>query len=101
MSNTKKKQSKKKTFFLRGEKIKSLDSFYDEVQEVLGGRGFGRNLDALIDLLRGGFGLFDYQEEILVVWKNFHLSSSFEKKKQIIEIFQTQENVEFRMENFE
>jgi RNAse (barnase) inhibitor barstar len=95
-------KNKKKMFVLNGEKIKSLDSFYDEVQEVLfgGGKGFGRNLDALVDLLRGGFGVFDYNERIVIIWKNYHLSSRFEKKKEVIEIFEKQENIEFRVENF-
>lgn len=95
-------KKQKKTFILKGEKIKSLDSFYDEAQEVLcgGWKGFGRNLDALNDILRGGFGAFDCNEEIVVIWKNFHLSSSFKDKKKIIEVFQERENVEFRTENF-
>lgn len=96
------KKKEKKTFILRGEKIKSLETFYDEACEVLcgGWRGFGRNLNAFTDILRGGFGSFDGGEKITVIWKNFHLSAKFEDKKQILEILSTAENVEFRTENF-
>ncbi len=96
------KKKPKKQFILRGEKIQSLKTFYDEACEVLcgGWTGFGRNLDALTDILRGGFGLFDGGEEIIVIWKNFHLSSKFEDKKKVLEILGSAENVEFRTENF-
>ncbi|WP_434085081.1 barstar family protein [Mycobacterium paraterrae] len=41
-----------------GRKIKSLNDFYREIGAAVNGRGgyFGRNLDALADCLRGGFG---------------------------------------------
>lgn len=41
-----------------GRKIKSVNDFYREVGCAVNGPGgyFGRNLDALADCLRGGFG---------------------------------------------
>jgi hypothetical protein len=44
----------------RGEQLGS-DTFYDEVERKLcpGFEGFGRNLSAFNDVLRGGFSLFD------------------------------------------
>lgn len=41
-----------------GRKIKSAKDFYREIGRAVNGRGgyFGRNLDALADCLRGGFG---------------------------------------------
>ena len=42
---------------LDGSRITSLDTFYDEVSRVLvPGADWGRNLDALDDILSGGFG---------------------------------------------
>jgi RNAse (barnase) inhibitor barstar len=42
---------------LDGERITSLDAFYDEISRVLvPGAAWGRNLDALNDILFGGFG---------------------------------------------
>ena len=45
-------------FRIDGRKIKSVKDFYREIgRSVNGPRGyFGRNLDALADCLRGGFG---------------------------------------------
>jgi RNAse (barnase) inhibitor barstar len=45
-------------FRIDGRKIKSAKDFYREVGSVVNGPGgyFGRNLDALADCLRGGFG---------------------------------------------
>jgi RNAse (barnase) inhibitor barstar len=46
------------TFRIDGRKIKSAKDFYREIGRAVNGPGgyFGRNLDALADCLRGGFG---------------------------------------------
>jgi RNAse (barnase) inhibitor barstar len=46
------------TFRIDGRKIKSVKDFYREIGRSVNGTGgyFGRNLDALADCLRGGFG---------------------------------------------
>lgn len=46
------------TYRIDGRKIKSPSDFYREIGSAVNGRGgyFGRNLDALADCLRGGFG---------------------------------------------
>ncbi|MGO9033196.1 barstar family protein [Mycobacterium sp.] len=45
-------------FRIDGRKIKSANDFYREIGSSVNGPGgyFGRNLDALADCLRGGFG---------------------------------------------
>ena len=45
-------------FQIDGRKIKSANDFYREIGSSVNGPGgyFGRNLDALADCLRGGFG---------------------------------------------
>lgn len=45
-------------FVIHGERVKSLEDFYQEIGEAVNGPGgyFGANLDALWDCLRGGFG---------------------------------------------
>ena len=45
-------------FRIDGRKIKSAKDFYREIGRSVNGPGgyFGRNLDALADCLRGGFG---------------------------------------------
>ena len=40
---------------------------WDEINTKLGFDGFGRNLDALVDVLRGGFGHFQSSEYIKLV----------------------------------
>ena len=46
------------TFRIDGRKIKSVKDFYREIGRSVNGPGgyFGRNLDGLVDCLRGGFG---------------------------------------------
>src|SRR5271170_8519083 len=62
------------TFRIDGRKIKSVKDFYREIGRAVNGPGgyFGRNLDALADCLRGGFGTpqtrpyeFDWQHSAL------------------------------------
>ena len=43
-------------FVLDGSRFDTLEGFFQEVEAVLALRGWGRNLDALNDVLRGGFG---------------------------------------------
>jgi hypothetical protein len=45
----------------------TMNGVWDEVNLKLGFDGFGRNLDALTDVLRGGFGHFQPWEEIRLV----------------------------------
>ena len=49
----------------------NLDSFYDEVERKLTRDldwKIGRNLNAFNDVLRGGFGTFEYEEPIELIW---------------------------------
>ena len=46
-----------KEYVIEGTRVSSLETFYDEISRVLvPGQVWGRNLDALDDILRGGFG---------------------------------------------
>ena len=58
----------KRAFELDGIRCDSLDHFYDEVTRVLGLAKWGRNLDALNDILRGGFGT--PEGGFLLRWRN-------------------------------
>ena len=42
--------------------VHSDDDAWDEIDRKLGFNGFGRNLDAFVDVLRGGFGHFTVNE---------------------------------------
>ena len=62
-----------KEIILNGNNFSSLVGFYDEINNKLTkdlGWDTGKNLDAFNDILRGGFGVFDYEEAIKLVWKN-------------------------------
>lgn len=63
----------KQTIIISGNKISSLETFYDEVESKLTKNldwSIGRNLDAFNDVLRGGFGVYEYEEPILLIWEN-------------------------------
>lgn len=47
--------------------VGSNDDMWDEIDRKLGFKHFGRNLDALVDVLRGGFGHFTVDEYVKLV----------------------------------
>jgi RNAse (barnase) inhibitor barstar len=64
---------------LEGSSFSDLAGFYDEVERKLTKNldwKIGRNLDAFNDVLRGGFGVFEYSENITLIWKDSNLSKN-------------------------
>jgi RNAse (barnase) inhibitor barstar len=56
-----------------GSHFDDLDGFFDEVgRKLIPDAGWGRNLDALNDILRGGFGT--PEGGFVLVWRNHELS---------------------------
>jgi|GEM_PF-1723584 len=63
----------RKTIIINANNFSTLEGFYSEVDNVLT-KGLdlttGHNLDAFNDLLRGGFGIHEYEEPIKLVWQH-------------------------------
>lgn len=60
-----------------GNNFDDLEGFYCEIENVLTKNltwKTGHNLNAFNDLLRGGFGVHEYGEPILLRWINFEKS---------------------------
>lgn len=89
----------KLTLVIEGANFNNLDGFYKETDQLLTGGGrSGRNLDAFNDLLRGGFGVFDYGSPIKIVWNNFARSKQQlgrETTDTLVEIIRSHEHIEF------
>jgi RNAse (barnase) inhibitor barstar len=69
----------KQTIIINGDNFSDLESFYDEIDRVFTkdlGWDTGHNLDAFNDLLRGGFGVYEYEEPIILIWKNISKSKT-------------------------
>ncbi len=69
---------------INGKNFSTIEGFYIEVDNVLTKDlewQTGHNLDAFNDLLRGGFGVHEYEEPIKIVW-----ASSEKSKKELNEI---------------
>ncbi|MCE7039010.1 ribonuclease inhibitor [Dyadobacter sp. CY312] len=63
----------KKTIVIDGNKFDDLAGFYEEINNLfMSGIEWrlGHSLDALNDILYGGFGVFEPGEQVLVIWKN-------------------------------
>ena len=82
---------KKKSIIINADNFSDLATFYDEIDSVLTKNldwKTGHNLNAFNDLLRGGFGVFDYEEPITLIWKNISKSKrdlGFEPTKKYYE----------------
>jgi RNAse (barnase) inhibitor barstar len=95
----------KQTIIINGDKFSDLESFYDEIDQVLTKDldwQTGHNLDAFNDLLRGGFGVYEHGEPVKIVWTNF--AKSREKLGNeitdiLLEIINNQEHIEFKTDD--
>ncbi len=82
-------------FEIDGCNFSTLEAFYDEISRVLipgmPVDGWGRNLDAFNDILRGGFGTPD--EGFVLCWKNSDVS------RQQLGFVETALQLELRLEH--
>lgn len=63
----------KQIIIIEGNNFSDLDGFFNEIDRVLTKNldwQTGHNFNAFNDLLRGGFGVHDYEEPITLIWKN-------------------------------
>jgi RNAse (barnase) inhibitor barstar len=94
-----------------GNNFDDLEGFYCEIDRVLTkdlNWKTGHNLDAFNDLLRGGFGVHEYGEPILLRWKNYDKSRVCLGYKATIEYYEKMlktchpsnfDNVKIKLEN--
>ena len=65
---------------INGDNFSDLEEFYQEIDRVCT-KGLkwktGHNLNAFNDLLRGGFGVHEYEEPISLIWINFETITTF------------------------
>lgn len=69
----------KQTIVINGSNFSDLEGFYDEADNVFTkdlSWKTGHNLDAFNDLLRGGFGVYEYEEPVKLTWTNFSNSKA-------------------------
>lgn len=91
----------KRTITINGINFTDITTFYDEIDNVLT-KGLewqtGHNLDAFNDLLRGGFGVYEYEEPVKLVWTKFSYSRQTlgqELIDTLIEIITDHDHIEF------
>lgn len=91
----------KKTITIDGCNFVDFESFYQEIDRVCT-RGLkwktGHNLNAFNDLLRGGFGVYEYEEPINLVWINFERSRELmgaEHVGWLVEVINKHDHIQF------
>jgi RNAse (barnase) inhibitor barstar len=95
----------KQTIIINGDNFSDLESFFDEIDRVLTKNldwETGHNLNAFNDLLRGGFGVYEYEEPVKIIWTNFTESRETlgnETTDILLEIINDHEHIEFETEN--
>ncbi len=91
----------KQTITINGDNFTDLETFYDEIDKMLTkGLGWqtGHNLDAFNDLLRGGFGVYEYEEPVKLIWTKFSNSKQTLGKElidRLVEIITDHDHIEF------
>ena len=63
-----------KQFFIKGENIKDISTFYEEMNRLFMRNEdwkIGSSLDALDDLFYGGFGEIKGKEDVELIWQHF------------------------------
>jgi RNAse (barnase) inhibitor barstar len=83
-----------------GDSFSDMETFYCEIDSVLTKDldwKTGHNLNAFNDLLRGGFGIHDYEEAIRLIWINFAKSKRDlgSKLDIIVEIIKHHDHIDF------
>lgn len=95
----------KQTIIINGNNFSDLETFYVEIDRVLTKDldwQTGHNLDAFNDLLRGGFGVYEYEESVKIIWINFSISKSKLGSKQteiLLKIIKDHKHIEFETRN--
>lgn len=88
---------KQKSIVIDGASFSTLEEFYIIIEQNFTDDldwSIGRNLDGLNDIMRGGFGVHDYNEPITIIWKDHELSkSSLYKYDHIIDIMQSHNHI--------
>jgi RNAse (barnase) inhibitor barstar len=91
----------KKTVTIDGYNFADFETFYNEIDRVCT-RGLtwktGHNLNAFNDLLRGGFGVYDFEEPFNLVWINFERSKQLMGEEHIgwlVEIISKHDHIQF------
>lgn len=92
----------KKEFILDASKFANIKEFYIEIEHIFTKNldwKISYNLDAFNDVLYGGFGVHEYDEPIILIWKNtekskIDLSGYFDV---IIEIIKEHDNIELSL----
>ena len=83
-----------KEFLLDFSNCNNLNDAYNVFNNKIGFSEFGFNLSALIDILRGGFGHFEYDEDItLVILGKNNAEDKVEDWDEIKKIMDEAENV--------
>lgn len=64
-----------KTFEIDGQDFNNLKEFFNVIgQQLVEGNEWGRNMNALNDILKGGFIKTEYGEPIRLIWRNSDIS---------------------------
>lgn len=90
-----------RSIIINGNNFSTLAEFYDEIEQQLTKNldwKIGRNLNAFNDVLRGGFGIHEYDEDYKFIWLNSKKSQTdFKEFQIIIEIIGNIENTKLEL----
>lgn len=86
----KQKAMNKQTIIINGAVFSNLAEFYEEMNNLFmkdQDWKLGHSLDALNDILYGGFGVFHPGEQIRVIWKDFEKSRQALGREETMQLY--------------
>lgn len=88
-----------KEFVVDGKDFSNLIEFYDCIgSQLVQNNAWGKNWDALNDILRGGFVNTEYGEPFILTWNNSRISESqLENYSDIIGLIREHKQIELRL----
>jgi RNAse (barnase) inhibitor barstar len=88
-----------KVFEIDGTDFSDLKGFYNSIgQQLVDQNKWGKNWNALNDILKGGFIKTEYGEPFKLIWKNSEISkSNFEDYKDIINLIRENDHIDLEL----
>ena len=92
-------------YIINGNKFRSELGFYKVIEELFKIRStWGRNLDAFADILEGGYGILEFDNNIEVKWINYKRSARNLKPDillNITEILNEAKNIKLKIHDYQ
>lgn len=89
----------RKVFYIDGQNFKDLEGFFEAIgSQLVENNNWGKNWNALNDILRGGFLKSEYEEPFVLIWRNSDYSKKIlEDYDDIVKLIESHSHIELML----